>query len=261
MKIHILKLSLITALSCATVAALAENPFVGDWKLDYSQSHIPTSNISFTRGSGGEITFEVHPGRTTIFKLDGSDSTTHMSGVTARWTKVSERTWQSEYMKGPTRIRTAIFQLSSNENALTETIKMPRPSHDEVDTLDFVRMGSGQGFFGTWKDSKQFIGGPDTVRIEENGSDGLTWTHVESKSSFSLKFDGKEVPLNDPFGPANVTVSAAKAGPRAIDLTYKMNGQPSTKWHVAVSDDGKILTEIGGFIQNNESSKMVYRKM
>src|ERR1700759_1540146 len=57
MKSQTLRLCLIAALSCASAAAMAKNPFAGTWKIDYSKSHVTGQTISFTSEADGKVRF------------------------------------------------------------------------------------------------------------------------------------------------------------------------------------------------------------
>ena len=63
MKSRNLRLCLIAALSCASAAAMAENPFAGTWKIDYSKSHVTGQTISFTSEADGKVRFTFPDGK------------------------------------------------------------------------------------------------------------------------------------------------------------------------------------------------------
>ena len=98
MHTRVVKLCVAAALTFVAAAALAENPFAGTWKVDYSKSKLTGGTVTFTPAASGEILMTAG-GQSYSFKLDGSDATTPF-GDTAQWTKLDDKTWHSVYKKG-----------------------------------------------------------------------------------------------------------------------------------------------------------------
>src|ERR1700752_443753 len=118
MKSRNLRLCLIAALSCASAAAMAENPFAGTWKVDYSKSHVTGQTISFTSEAGGAVRF-AEPNENYTFKLNGTD-TKNTFGDTVQWKQIDDHTWK-ELTKEKSVIVTDTWALSSDGNTLTVT--------------------------------------------------------------------------------------------------------------------------------------------
>lgn len=92
MKFRSLGLCLIVAVPCITAAAIAENPFAGTWKVDYSKSHVTGQTISFDSEAGGAVRF-TEPNENYTFKPDGTD-TKNTFGDTVQWKQTDDHTWK-----------------------------------------------------------------------------------------------------------------------------------------------------------------------
>jgi hypothetical protein len=258
MNTRTLRLCLIAALSCVTAAAMAENPFVGTWKIDYSQSKLTGQTVTFTPDAAGEVTF-TEGGRSYSFKPDGSNATTTF-GDTAQWTKVDDHTLQTVTKEGPETV-TDTWKLSGDGKTLDVSTSGTRPDGQQIDENEsFTRVAPGKGFFGKWKRTNLSNNTPTTRQFEANGDDGIIWKIPETQASVNLKFDGKEVAPTGPTVPDGLTLSATKLGPRSIELTEKMKGKVVFKGRLTISADGKTMTEVGGAPGVNEPEKLVYLK-
>ncbi|MGC2213233.1 MAG: hypothetical protein WA419_13860 [Silvibacterium sp.] len=258
MKVRALKFCLITALSCVTAAAMAENPFAGTWKIDYSQSTLTGRTVTFTPEAADKVRLTAG-GRSYSFKLDGSDAT-NTFGQTEQWTKVDDHTWKTVTKAGP-ETDTDTWKLSDDGKMLDVSTTGTKPNGDPVNESDsFTRVTPGKGFFGKWKSTKISDSTPNTRVFEANGDNGLIWSIPEIKASLTLTFDGKDVAPVGPTVPNGLTIAATKLGPRSFELTEKMNGKVMFKGRFTVSEDGKTLTEVGGAPGVNEPEKAVYKK-
>jgi hypothetical protein len=119
---------LIAALSLVTTAAIAQNPFAGTWKVDYSQSKVTGTTFTFTaepsgmvRGTWGAISY--------TFKTDGSETTTPF-GNTDQWTKVDDNTWKVMARKGSTDLGTDTYKLSDDGKTLQVESTGTKPNGD-----------------------------------------------------------------------------------------------------------------------------------
>lgn len=257
MKTRTLRLCLIAALSCATAAAIAQNPFVGTWKIDYSQSHVTGQTLSFTPEAGGKVRI-TDPEGSYSFKPDGSD-TTNDFGQTVQWKQMNDHTWKS-FTKQGSQVITDTWQLGGDGKTLEVSTSGQRPSGQQIDeTESFTRVAPGKGFFGKWKNTKVSNNTPTTREFEANGDNGLIWKIPELKASVNLTFDGKDVAPTGPTVPDGLTLAATKLGPRSFELTEKMKEKVIFKGRLTVSPDGKTLTQVGG-APGSEPEKLVYVK-
>jgi hypothetical protein len=253
-----LKLCFIAALSCITAAAMAENPFVGTWKIDFSQSKLTGQTVTFTPEAAGKVRI-TEGGRSYSFKPDGSDATNSF-GETEQWTKVDDHTWQSVTKTGPETV-TDTWKVSDDGKMLDVSASGTRPNGDQInESTSFTRVVSGKGLFGKWRSTKVSDNTPTTRQFDANGDNGLIWNIPEIKASVNLKFDGKDVAPTGPTVPDGLTIAATKIGPRSIELTEKMKGKVVFRGRLTISSDGKTMTQVGGAPGVNEPERLVYRK-
>jgi hypothetical protein len=244
MKSRALRLCLIATLSCITTAAMAENPFAGTWKVDYSKSHVTGQTISFTSEAGGAVLF-TEPNENYTFKPDGTD-TKNTFGDTVQWNQIDDHTWK-ECTREKSMVVTDTWTLSSDGNTLSVAASGTRPSGQQInETETFTRVAPGKGFFGKWKSTKFENNSPTTAQIDANGDNGIIWHIPEVKASITLTFDGKEATPTGPNIPDGLTLSATKIGPRSFELTEKVKGKVVFHGQYTVSADGSTMTEVGG---------------
>ena len=257
MKTRTLRLSLIAALSCATAAAMAQNPFVGTWKVDYSQSHVTGRTIGFSQEAGGMVHFTA-PTESYSFKPDGSD-TKDSFGDAVQWKQMDDHNLKLSTKEGSI-VVTDTWTLGSDGKTLTDATTGTRPSGQAIDiTETYTRLGTGQGLFGKWKSTKYENNSPTTAKIDANGDNGIIWNIPESKSSVTLNFDGKDVAPTGPTVPQGLTLAATKVGPKSFELTEKENGKVILHARYTVSADGKTMTRVGG-TPGSTPTKVVYQK-
>ena len=258
MKTGTLKLGLAAALCCATAAAMAQNPFVGTWKVDYSKSHITGNTISFTPEANGKVRVTQN-NRSYSFKPDGSAATNSM-GETEHWTRLDNNNWKTVTRDGSENV-TDMLKVSDDGKTLTDTATGTKPNGDAINaTSTYTRTAPGKGLFGTWKNTKNSNSSPNSAQIEANGENGIIWNIPEIKASVKLNFDGKEVAPTGPTVPHGLTLAATKTGPRSFKLVEKMNGKLLWTGHFSVSPDGKTLTEYGRAPGAAAPEKLVYQK-
>lgn len=243
MKTSILRLSLIAVLGCATAAALAENPFAGTWKVDYSKSHVTGQTVSFAPAAGGTVRFTA-ANDTYSFKPDGTD-TKDSFGDTVQWKQMDDHTWK-EFTKEGSMVVTDTWTLGSDGKTLDVATSGTRPNGQQINvTESYARIAPGKGFFGKWKSTKMENNSPTTAKIDADGDNAIVWHIPEIKAAVNLKFDGTEAAPTGPTVPDGLTLAATKIGPRSFELTEKMKGKVIFKGRYTVSADGNTMTEVG----------------
>ena len=260
MKTRTLRLCLIAALSCVTAAAMAQNPFAGTWKVDYSQSHVTGQTIGFSQEAGGMVRFTT-PTESYSFKPDGSD-TKNSFGDAVQWKQMDDHNLKEVTKEGKegSTVVTDTWTLGSDGKTLQDAVSGTRPSGQAIDVTEtYTRVGTGQGLFGKWKSTKYENNSPTTAKIDANGDNGIIWNIPEIKASVTLNFDGKEVAPTGPTVPQGLTLSATKVGPNSFELTEKENGKVIFRGRYTVSADGKTMTEVGS-TPGAAPVKVVYQK-
>ena len=243
MKSHTLRLGLIAALSCATTFAVAQNPFAGTWKVDYSKSHVTGQTVTFTPEAGGKVRITA-PNETYTFKPDGTDAKNSF-GDTVQWKQIDDHTWK-EFTKEGSMVVTDTWTLSSDGKSLQDTASGTRPDGQQMnETVSFTRIAAGKGFFGKWRSAKVDNSTPTSAQIEANGDNGIVWHIPEIKASVNLTFDGKEATPTGPTVPDGLTLAATKIGPRSFELVEKVKDKVVFRGRYTVSADGSTMTEVG----------------
>lgn len=252
-----LKLCFIAALSCVTAAAMAENPFAGTWKVDYSKSHVTGQVMTFTPEAGGKVRF-AEANESYSFKPDGTD-TKDSFGDAVQWKQMDEHTWKESTQEGSELI-TDTWVLSSDGKTLDVATSGTRPSGQQIDEHEtFTRIAPGKGLFGKWRSTKMENNSPTTAQIDADGDNGIVWHIPEIKASVNLKFDGKEVAPIGPTVPEGLTLAATKVSPRSFELTEKLKGKIVFKGRYTVSADGNTMTEVGSAPGGTET-RVVFQK-
>jgi hypothetical protein len=259
MNVRTLKVCLSAAFLLATTAALAENPFAGTWKIDYSKSKMTGSTVTFAPAGAGAIRL-TESGMSYSFKPDGSDVTTPF-GDPAQWTKVDDMTWKAVLKKGSMTLDNDTWKLADDGKSIKVSSTGTKPNGDQFNEEEtFVRMTPGKGFFGKWKSTKMANDKPNSFQIDASGEDGIIWNIPEIKASVALKFDGTEVAPVGPTVPEGLTLAATRTGAHSLRLVEKIKGKVIFTGSYTVSADGKMMTEVGSAPGAVEPERVVYMK-
>ena len=257
MNSKILRLSLIAALSCATAVAMAENPFAGTWKPDYSKSHVTGQTLTFTSLGNGQVKYS-EASDTYTFTPNGSD-TQNSFGDKVQWKQIDDHNWKC-FTKEGDEIVTDTYTLSGDDKTLEVTESGTRPNGSAIDEkVSYSRIAPGKGFYGKWKSTNMEDNSPTTMQVEANGDDGIIWNIPEIKASVTLKFDGKDVSPVGPTVPQGLTLAATKVGARSFELTEKENGKVIFRGRYTVSADGNTMTRVGS-TPGAAPTKVVFQK-
>jgi hypothetical protein len=249
----------IAMLVAAGTAFAADNPWVGKWKLDPSQSKLTGDTIHFASGAGGEMSF-TSEGHTSKFKLDGQPYKT-WSGAEGAWKKVDDNTFQTNWTRDGKDLVTDTWTISSDGKTLKVETKGTRPDGSNLDdTANYTRVGGKSGLIGSWKSTKADINEDRTFEMAADGDSGMKWTIPEMKADVSLKMDGKDYPAEGPTVPKGLTLAATPVSSTSFKMMEKMNGMPV--WHgtYTLSDGGKKMTVVGSPAKTNEPTTEVYLK-
>ena len=128
------------------------------------------------------------------------------------------------------------------------------------DSVTLQRVSGGPGLAGKWKTKKLKTSSPQTLSLTPEGSDALTVSLGNESGVCNAKFDGKEYPATGPVWPSGWTCVIARNGASGVDLTWKKDGKDMYKSMLAVSADGKTLTETGSAAGVNEKYTVIYDK-
>lgn len=249
------KVVLLGLCACA-IAAAAEPPYAGKWKMNLAKSNFGESTITYEQQPGGGYKATMD-GQSYTFKTDGSEtptpwgSTMAAKAVDAKTMQVTEKTNGKVSMTGTMKVSDDGKTLTMNGKRM----KADGSSSDESMTLQ--RASGGPGFAGKWKMGKMNSSSPETmtltptangVKIEIGGVGGVC----------DAKFDGKDHPASGAMWPSGWSCNVAKSGANALAVVWRKDGKDMYKITWTPSGDGKTLTEKGSAATVNEPFTVVY---
>ena len=249
----------IAMLAAAGTAFAADNPWVGKWKLDPSQSKLTGDTIHFASGAGGEMML-TEQGHTSKFKMDGQPYAS-WSGAEGTWKKIDDNTFESHWTRNGTDLGTDTWTISPDGKSLKVQTKGTRPDGSNMDdTAEYARVAGKSGLVGSWKSTKADVNEDRTFEMAADGDKGMKWTIPEMKADVSLKMDGKDYPAEGPTVPKGITLALTPVSSTSFKMMEKMNGTPL--WHgtYTLSADEKTMTVIGSPAKTNEPTTEVYLK-
>jgi hypothetical protein len=230
----------------AAGTAVAQNPFVGTWKINQEKSQLAGDTMKFGPAAGDAI--ELSGGGTTYsFRLDGKPYALP-SGHVAIWRETSASSWTTEYRNIDGKLLSSDnWKLSSDGKNLTVTTSGVKANGDlYTDTVEYVRTAGTDGLMGAWKSTSVKLSAPNELTFQEAGLDGLILKIAAMKATAVTNFDGKEVAVEGPDIPTGLRLTLTRTGPYKIRIVQKLNGSVVYSAEYTVSADGQTMTEVGG---------------
>ena len=230
----------------AASTAVAQNPFVGTWKLNQEKSQMTGDIMKFGPAAGDAI--ELSGGGTTYsFRLDGKPYALP-SGHVAIWRETSAGSWTTEYRNIDGKLLSSDnWKLSSDGKNLTVTTSGVKANGDLfTNSEDYVRTEGTDGLMGSWKSTSVKLSSPNELTIQESGLDGLILKIAALKATAVTKFDGKEVAVEGPDVPTGLRLALTRTGPYKFRIVQKLNGSLVDSSEYTVSADGQTMTAVGG---------------
>ena len=249
----------VLTLAAAATLAAGSLPHTGKWKMNPAKSDFGETTITVADLGSGEMQFTAS-GQSYKFKMDGKEYP-GLFGQTSAWKQIDASTWEETDRLNGKVLATGIYKLAPDGKSLTATGKMSKPEGGEVEeTVAYKRESGETGLMGKWKTKNYKSSSPALLEMTSSDEDGLKLTMVDFKLTCEAKFDGKEQACTGPTIAQGWTMSAKKAGPRAVEVLYKMNGKQMFEATMTVSADGKTLTEHGTASGSSEKYKAVYER-
>ena len=234
---HILQFLSVASLA-TTVLLAANDPFVGEWKLDPSKSSKITEQMKVDSVAGNKYTFELGGGPETIV-ADGTDQP-GVFGTLLSATIEAPDSWKIVRKKDGHVLLTAYWKLSNDGNTLTDdyTEFPPNSSPSNVKYV-FKRTAGTSGFAGTWE-STGMMPSVFVIKVQPYEGDGLSF--IAERATINVKFDGKDYPNVGPSLPAGFASSARRVNEHSLERTDKINGKVTSTREISLSSDRKTLT-------------------
>jgi hypothetical protein len=247
---------LICACACGLSAA-ADAPYAGKWKMNLAKSDFGDMTVTYEQMSGGEMKATMD-GQSYTFKTDGTDSMTPW-GMTVAYKAAGANTWETTEKTNGKVTSTGTLKLSPDGKTLTmDDKRLKADGGTSNESMIFQRVSGGPGLAGKWKTKNLKSNAPETMSLTPKGSDGLSILLGNEGAVCDARFDGKDYPITGPVWPSGWTCAISRKGERGLGLTWKKDGKVMYQETMAVSSDGKTLTETGSAAGVNEKIKVVY---
>ncbi len=231
---------LLVACLATGAARAADDPMVGDWKLNPAKSKL-TDEMKVTSLGGNKYALDFGGGTPETIVADGTDQPAGF-GTTFAITVVKPDEWRGVRKKDGRVLITGIWTLSENGNKL----------HDDFTSYDsngkkthlvyvYERRGGGPGFSGDWVSTSEQVDTVFVMQVRPFEGDGISFVTKGGAGTKNLKFDGKDY-ANVGAVVDGLAASARRVDERTVEVTDKANGKLTDTQEVMVSNDGKTLT-------------------
>lgn len=219
------------------MAWAAENPFIGEWKLNSSLSKMPDEMKVESKG-GNTYSFDFGGGAETIV-ADGTDQPGRYGGTTLSVKADGPDTWIVERKKDGHLLLRGTWKLSKDGSTLTDLYREFDSNGTTTTSMDYVyqRNGAGSGFVADWQSIKETMNSPFVLQVKEYEGDGLSLTDPVEHDTKNMKLDGNDYPQ----GPHSSS-SLRRVDEHTLEMTEKGNGKVYATREIKVSPDGKSLT-------------------
>ncbi|HEX3109610.1 MAG TPA: hypothetical protein VHU41_11000 [Thermoanaerobaculia bacterium] len=228
---------------CAMTASVwaAKAPFVGDWKLDGTNSTL-IDQMKVANVSGNKYAFDFGGGPETIV-VDGTDQA---GGDATTLAVTAERpdAWKVVRKKDGRVLLSAAWKLSGDGKTLTDDFTSFSVD-GTASTIHYVyqRTAGTSGFAGTWESTTVPTDLVFVMKIRPFGKDGLSFDSAQGQTR-QVVLDGKDYPTIGPNARPGATASVRRIDGHMLALTDKVKGQVVDTEQFRFSPDGKTLTVI-----------------
>jgi hypothetical protein len=233
---------LLLPLACVAAGAAwaADDPMVGDWKLNPQKSTL-VDEMKVASLGANKYSFDFGAGSPETIAADGTDQP-GLVGTTLAVTAVSPEAWKVVRKKDGHVLLVGNWTLAKDGATLNDDYTEFDASGKTAFHLLYIydRKGGGPGFDGDWVSTTQKVETAYLVEVRPYEGDGLSIAVPSEGVTKSVKFDGKDYP--DPGSQHHVVSSAQRVSARDIDLTAKIGDKIVETREISVSDDGKTLT-------------------
>jgi hypothetical protein len=223
-------------LAIATAYA-AQNPFIGEWKLNPSLTRMPDEMKVESKGNN-TYSFDFGGGAETIV-ADGTDQPGGYGGTTLSVKADAPDTWIVERKKNSKLLLRATWKLSSDSTTLTDFYREFEPDGSTL-SMDYIyqRSGAGSGFAADWQSIKETMNSPFVLEVKQYQGDGLTFINSMEHETKNVKPDGKDYPIEG----SKRSSSLRRVDDHTLEMTDKRGGKLTDTRELQLSPDGKRLT-------------------
>jgi hypothetical protein len=249
---------LLLVVSVLTSALLAaDNPFVGDWKLNPSKSKL-TDEMKVTGLGANKYAFDFGGGTPEPVVVDGTDQLAGF-GTTLSVTPAGPNSWKVVRKKDGRMLLTAAWTLSKDGNTLKDDFTgiAPNGSRSTVNYI-YKRRAPGSGFAGTWISTSEKVNFSYAIQIRPYGADGLSF--ISPGNTRNVIFDGKDYPSAGTNAAPGSTASIRRLSDRTLEMADKVNGKATDTQKVELSSDFKSLTMTQQTVGHSEPTILVFER-
>src|SRR5215470_10713980 len=241
------RISQLLLVACLVTSGLraANDPFVGEWKLNPSKSKIDlTDQMKVESVTANKYAFDFGGGTAETIDADGTDQP-GIAGTTLSVTIEAPDSWKVVRKKDGRILLTANWKLSADAKTLTDdyTEFGPNGSRTSVKYV-YNRTAGTSGFAGTWESTSATVSSVAVyvIKVEPYEGDGLSFIDASEGVTRNVKFDGKDYPNVGANVPPGSTSSARRVNEQTLEMTGKFNGKVGVTREIKLSSDGKMLT-------------------
>jgi hypothetical protein len=233
------RISYVVLFACliAGAASAANDPFVGEWKLNPSKSTI-IDEMQVAGVGGNKYVFDLGGGPETI-AVDGTDQPGY-GGTTLSVAATGADTWKVVRKQGGRMQLTANWTLSKDGKTLTDDFtKIGSDGKGSTVKLIYRRTAGTSGFAGTWDRSVNLA---FVLKVKPSEGDGLKIVNSTTGLTTNVKFDGKDHPDEGSGAPKGLNSSARRVGGHTMEITDTVDGTTAFTRLMTLSSDLKTLT-------------------
>jgi hypothetical protein len=230
------------ALGVMACAAWAANePFVGEWKLNPSKSQL-TDQMKVESVGGNRYAFDFGAGATETVTADGTEQP-GSGGTTLAVTVEGPDSLKVVRKKDGRVLITADWKISKDGSALSDDFTSFAPDGSASNFKNvYKRTTATSGFAGTWESTSVAVNFELVIKFEPYDGGGLALISPASDKPKNLRFDGKDYPSLNSNSAPGTTYSARRVSDRSLEVTDKLNGKIADTQQIALSSDHETLT-------------------
>jgi len=229
----------------ASTSRAADEPFIGNWKLNLSKSKLADQMTIAPAGANRYTLTFAGIGDTETLVADGTDQP-GIQGSTISIKIESPNNWKIVRKQGGQTVVDANWKLSDDGKTLTDTFlgNQPDGSTARVDLVykRAANSAGSSGIPGTWETTEEKMDTAYEIEIRPYENDGLTFQVSGGVPPSNVKFDGKDYPPAGANPAAASTTSSRRLGDHSIELTRKLKGKIVETREITISPDLKTLT-------------------
>ena len=246
--------------ACLGTGALwaANDPFVGEWKLNPARSKL-TDQMKVESVGANKYVFDFGGGSETIV-VDGTDQPGNF-GSTLSVTVGGPDTWKVIRKKDGRMLITATWKLSKDGNTLTDDFTGIEPNGSTFN-LNYVykRTAGSSGFAGTWESTSETVNSVFVLQVRPYEGDGLSFIDPSEEETKNVKFDGKDYPNLGPNVAPGSASSVRRVNERTLEMTDKIDGKVMDAQQIELSSDLKTLTMTVHTVGRSEPNIFVFER-